>query len=65
LLAEVFCELGRCSIANGTVRSDLVVIPPPESDERFGTLDGRESVFVEAFVAEFAVELSMQAFGWA
>jgi len=56
LLAEGFCELGRCSIANGTVRSDLVVIPSPDSDKRFGMLDGREPVFVEAFVAESAVE---------
>ena len=56
MLVEGYCELGGRSIANGTVRSDLVVVPSPGGDERFGMLDGCEPMLVEALVAELAVE---------
>ena len=36
--------------------SDLVVFPPPQFDEAAGFVKGGEPVFIEAFIAELAIE---------
>lgn len=50
------CEFGRCLVAQRSVRSELVVVPPPCGDEDTGLGQTRKPVVVQAFVAKSSVK---------